>query len=334
MFATASRWALLALTILLFAPPVHGADTLCDPSNTNCRTQLLTLIQNEKIGIDVGFWFMQDSRYMNEIVKRWQAGVPVRILIDPRANPSYPGNDTMIAGFQQAGIPLRKRTASGILHWKMMLFAGQNTVEFGSANYSPDAFVPSTPYSNYVAETVFYTDDTDVVHSFKTKFDDAWTDTSSFANYANISSPQRVYPTYAIDPELNFPPSQNYATRAIAAYNKETVKIDAFMFRITDERHTNAIIAAKNRGVPVRLIVDASEYRNPKYLWDAFNVDRLYAAGVKLRWQGHAGDNHEKLVLLYGQAMSIFGSSNWTTASASSQFEHNYFTTKTAIFHW
>jgi regulation of enolase protein 1 (concanavalin A-like superfamily) len=84
----------------------------------------------------------------------------------------------------------------------------------------------------------------------------------------------------------------------------------------------------------VRLIVDAGQYRNDKYLWDAYNVDRLYAAGVKLRWQGHAGENHEKLVLLYGQAMSIFGSSNWTTASASSQQEHNYFTKKPAILQW
>ena len=39
------------------------------PSLTNCRTQLLTLIQNESVGIDVGFWFMQDSRYMNEIIQ-------------------------------------------------------------------------------------------------------------------------------------------------------------------------------------------------------------------------------------------------------------------------
>src|SRR4030088_1188563 len=111
--------------------------------------------------------------------------------MDTRANANYPGNDQMIAGFQQAGIPLRRRTASGINHWKVMLFAGQNTVEFGSANYSPDAFVPSTPYSNYVAETVFFTDDPDVVHSFKTTFDDAWTDTSSFADYANVGSLSR-----------------------------------------------------------------------------------------------------------------------------------------------
>ena len=334
MFGIARRSLPAALTLLTLAPSARAADTLCDPSTTNCRTQILTLIQNEQIGIDVGFWFMQDSRYMAEIVKRWQAGVPVRVLIDPRANPSYPGNDQMIAGFQSAGIPLRKRTASGILHWKLMLFAGQNTVEFGSANFSPDAFVPAADYSNYVAETVYVTDDPAVVNSFKTKFDDSWTDTSSFANYANVGALTRTYPTYAIDASLNFPPAQDYATRAVGRYNAETLELDAIMFRITDQRHTNAIINARNRGVPVRLIVENDEYRDPDYLWDAFNVDRLYAAGVPLRWRGHDGENHEKLVLLYGQSMTIFGSSNWTTASANSQQEHNYFTTKQAIFRW
>jgi phosphatidylserine/phosphatidylglycerophosphate/cardiolipin synthase-like enzyme len=335
MFGIACRWLFIPLTLLLLASTARGADTLCDPAAANCRTQLLTLIQNERVGIDVGFWFMQDSRYMSEIVRRWQAGVPVRILLDPRANPSYPGNDAMIAGFRQAGIPLRRRTASGILHWKMLLFAGQNTVEFGSANYSPDAFVPSTPYTNYVAETVFVTDDPDVVNSFKTKFDDSWTDTSSFANYANVSGAlARVYPTYPIDPEMNFPPAQDYATRAVSRYNKETLKIDAIMFRITDQRHTNALISARSRGVPVRLIIENSQYRHPDYLWDAWNVDRMYAAGIPLRWRGHDGNNHEKLVLLYSQNMTIFGSSNWTTASANSQQEHNYFTTKNGIFQW
>jgi hypothetical protein len=328
------RSAIALALLLVLAPTARAADTLCDPSTTNCRTKLLTLIQNEHVGIDVAFWFMQDSRYMTEIIKRRQAGVPVRILIDPRANPTYAGNEQMIAGFQNAGIPLRKRKASGILHWKTMIFAGQETVEFGSANYSPDAFVPETPYTNYVSESVFFTDDPDVVNSFKTKFDDSWTDTSNFSNFANVSTLSRHYPTYPIDPEMNFPPQQNYATRAVAAYNKETEKIDVHMFRITDRRHTDAMIAAHKRGVPIRMIVDKSEYRDPERLWDPWNVDRLYAAGIPLRWQGHAGDNHEKLVLLYGQNLTIFGSSNWTTASANSQQEHNYFTGKDAIFQW
>ena len=334
-FGIARRWfLLLTLSVLAVAPAARGADTLCDPSKDNCRTQLLTLIQNENVGIDVGFWFMQDSRYEDAIVKRWQAGVPVRILIDTRANATYAGNSTMISDFAAAGIPLRKRTASGILHWKMMLFAGQETVEFGSANYSPNAFVPVTPYSNYVDETVYYTDDPALVDSFKTKFDDAWTDTTNYANYANVASLSRVYPTYTIDPDLNFPPSQDYGKRAVTAYNNETTKIDVIMYRMTDRRHVDAMITAKGRGVPIRMIVENNQYRDAKYLWDAWNVDRLYAAGIPLRWRGHAGENHEKLVLLYGQTMAIFGSSNWTTASATSQAEHNYFTTKSSLFLW
>lgn len=322
-------------TVFAFAvtAPAHATDALCDPSFENCRTQLLSLIANEKVELDVGFWFMTDSRYVTAIVNRFQAGVPVRILVDTRANPTYSGNSTTIADFANAKIPIRNRVSGGILHWKTMVLAGQETVEFGSAEFSPSQFVPTTAYTNYDSETIYYTNDPAVVNSFKTEFDNSWIDTSSYVNYANINgSLTRHYPVYAIDPDLNFPPSQNYETRAVNAYNNETVKIDAIMYRITDSRHTNAIIGAHNRGVPVRLIVENKEYRDPKYLWDSYNVDLLYSAGIQLRWRGHAGQNHEKMVLLYGQSLSIFGSSNWTSASANSQQEHNYFTTKSGLF--
>lgn len=325
--------AFLYATLLAAAPALAG-DTLCDPSATNCRTQLLTLIQNERVGIDVGYWFMTDGRYSNAIIQRWNAGVPVRILMDPRANPENAGNEEIIAQFKQAGIPLRYRTAGGIMHWKAMIFAGQDVVEFGSANYSPAAFVPLSPYTNYVAETMFVTDDPTLVGSFKTKFDDYWTNTSAFADYANVVRRTRVYPAFPIDSELNFPPEQSYSSRALAAYNAETLGIDAIVFRVTDKRHTDAIIAAKKRGVAVRLIIDKQEYRSVSKLWDSWNIDQMYAAGIPIRWQGHVGDNHEKLMLFHGQRGTAFGSSNWTSSSSSSQAEHNMFTTRAAIFTW
>jgi hypothetical protein len=257
------------------------------------------------------------------------------MLVDPRANPTYSGNAAMLADFSNAHIPMRYRTASGILHWKVMLFAGQHQVEFGSANYSPNAFVPNAAYSDYVDETVYFTDDSAIVQSFMTKFDDSWTDTTNFKNYANISGAlTRTYPTYPIDPDLNFPPQQSFANRSTALYNSEKTKIDVIMYRITDQRHTNAILSAHSRGIPIRMIVENLQYHNSQYLWDSWNVDRLYAAGIPLRWRGHNGENHEKVVLLYGQATTIFGSSNWTSASSDSQQEHNYFTTKSWIFTW
>ncbi len=334
----ARRAVFVGLLCLLGAAPARALDRLCDPGAEDCRSILINYIRAETVGIDVGFWFMEDARYSNELIKKWQAGVPVRVLMDPRANSSNAYNADRLAELEAAGIPMRKRTGTGILHYKMMLFAGQGIVEFSGANYSADAWRPvdlTRPYENYTDESIYFTDDPAIVHSFMTKYDDLWTNTTSYADYKNITGPlTREYPTYTKDPSLNFPPAEGYASRAISRYNAETQKIDVIMFRITDVKHTNAIIAAFARGIPVRLITDPDQYREVSRLWDAYNVDRLYAAGIPIKMRAHAGLNHQKLVILHGQGMGIFGSSNWTSPSDKSQEEHNYFTTKPSMFTW
>ncbi len=321
--------------IALTAPRAQAREELCDPSFQDCRQPLLALIQAETTEIDVGLWYMEDARYSNLLVQKWQAGVQVRILMDPREFAQSSTDQSIMNQLQSAGIPMRKRIASGIEHWKSMIFASQNTVYFGSANFSPLEFVPNQPYVNYSDETVYFTDDASVVQSFMTKFDNAWVDTTNYAAYANVPPTLvRHYPTYPIDPEMNFVPDQDYATRAVAQYNAEKQKIDVDMFRITDQRHTNAIINAVTRGVAVRLLVDPGEYRNPDRLWDAWNVDRLFAAGIPIRISVHQGQNHGKLVLLYGLGESIFGSSNWSSPSGDTQHEHNYFTPNASLFDW
>jgi len=335
-----SHWhtlAAAALGFLLVAAAPRDAralERLCEPAAEDCRAEVLARIDAETVQIDIGLWFMEDARWSAALIRRWQAGVRVRVLMDPRATAEYPNNGPIMDQLAAAGIPMRKRIAGGIEHWKMIQFAGQNVVYFGSANFSPFAWVPIQPYADYVDETVYGTDDPSVVNSFKTQFDNAWVSTTSYANFANAASASRSYPVYAMDPELNFPPAEDFANRSVARYNAETVRIDAIMFRITDQRHTDALINAVWRGVPVRLILEQDEYRNPDRLWDSWNADRLYVAGAALRNRGHAGVNHEKMTLLHGQQMTIFGSSNWSSASANSQHEHNYFTRKLNIYQW
>jgi len=107
------------------------------------------------------------------------------------------------------------------------------------------------------------------------------------------------------------------------------------MFRITDKRHTDALIAAKARGVPVRLITEPDQYRDPVRQWHSWNVDRMYMAGIQIRHRAHIGGEnamHEKVTLLRSQATTVFGSSNWTGPSANSQLEHNIFTKKPLLY--
>ena len=336
---------LFALTLLLTTPlPAAAQDRLCDPGGEDCRSILIDYIRRETVGIDVAFWFMEDARYTTELIRKHQAGVPVRVLIDTRANSSYPLNADRLRELQNAGIPMRRRLTNYILHWKMMLFHGQNVVEFSGANYSANAWVPlaSPAYSNYIDEAIFFTSDDGIVDSFRTKFDDQWVDTVNWSSYANITAPlTRRYPVTAQDPSLNFPPAQNFRSRSVSAYRAERRQIDAIMYRITDRQHVDNLLDAVNRGVTVRLITEPKQYRDVSRMWHAWNVDRLYMGGVQIKHRQHAGLNHQKSVILYdqsssagSQSMVIFGSSNWTSPSAAGQLEHNMFTSRPDLVSW
>ncbi len=326
------------------ATPALGQDRLCDPGGEDCRSILLDYIRNETVGIDVAFWFMEDARYTAELIRKHNAGVTVRVLIDPRANASYPLNADRLQELQAAGIPMRKRLTSYILHWKMMLFHGQNAVEFSGANFSANAWRPNaTPnYSDYVDEAIYFTSDGAIVNSFRTEFDDQWVDDRDWANYANISAPlTRRYDIYPKDPSLNFPPAENFRTRSVTHYRRETRQIDVIMYRITDRAHADNILPAVARGITVRLITEPAQYRLGSRMWHAWNVDRLYMGGVRIKHRQHLGLNHQKSVILYDQSsaagdqsMAILGSSNWTSPSASGQLEHNLFTTKPYVTTW
>jgi hypothetical protein len=340
VFMRGARLSGLGAVVILslsLPPSASAFDRLCDPAFENCRTPLINLIRNETVGIDVGFWFMEDARYANELIARHRAGVPVRVVFDSRAFTSYgyPSARYPVELMRDAGIPMRNDNSGAIFHFKMMLFAGQNQVEFSGANYSASAFVPVSPYANYVDEAIVFIDDPAIVNSFKTRFDDVWTASTGFTNYANVTEPRaRNYPTYPIDPELTFVPWNNFRSRSVGSYRAEPSSIDAIMYRITDRAHTDELIRALGRGVRVRLLSEQEEYRNPARLWHSWNVERLWMAGAEVKHRGHAGINHEKLTVLHGQRMIIVGSSNWTSASATGQHEHNLFTTRSWMYTW
>ena len=331
-------WAavfVLSVCGVFVSAEAHAAPYLCDVSAESCRSRVLDLIANEKVGIDVSFWFMDDARYSNALVKAWQAGIPVRVIMDPRANASKPNNATILKQLQSAGIPMRTKSSGDIAHWKGMTFAGQNVTEFSGANYSPYEYTPQTPYVDYNDEVIYFSDEPDVVESLMTHFDDVWTDYNGYADYANVTDPtHRNYPTYPIAPEFNFPPADSYFDRLHPLLQNEATagtagKLDVDMYRITDSREADDLIAAVRSGVPVRLYTEQNEYRNPLRLDDSYNVDRMYMGGVQIRIRAHEGLNHQKTVILYSQGTTVFGTSNWSTASDDNQLEVNYFTTKT-----
>jgi len=323
-----SRLLLASLLVAGTAGAAQAREQLCDPQISDCRAPLLTLIRNETRRIDLAFWYMTDSRYATEIIKRFQAGVDVRVLIDDRANRRHPKNALILDQLRNGGIPMRVKRSGGNLHWKMMLFDAQNVVEFSKANYSDESFVANQRNVNWTDEAVYFTSNEQTTNSFRRKFDNMWVGTNNLANYANIvGTPTRAYPLYEIAWWMNFPPGEDFAARAVGRYNRETQAIDALVFRATDARHADAMIAAVRRGVRVRLITEPEQYRNPDKREHSYNIDRMYMGGVQIKHRNHIGLLHEALVICHATGSVIFGSSNWSPASANSQNEHNFFYT-------
>ena len=319
-------FALLALVPVRSEAQQNIQERLCDTQFEDCREPLLELIRNETVGIDVAFWFMEDSRYVAELSRRHSAGVPIRILVDQRANASKRLNETILNNLRDARIPMRERYVGDILHFKMMYFHGQNMLEFSKANYMHLSFVPIEPNVNYDDEAIFFTNDTDLTNSFRRRFDDLWTDTTYYRDFANVNGPLvRSCSDCTIHPSMNFPPLEDFLDRSVSRANLEPRAIDAVVFRATDPRTPDAMLRAVARGVSVRLITEPAEYRNPARPWHSKHVDRMYAGGVQIKHRHHAGLAHQASVVMHGLGEVIFGSSNWSAASASGQDEHNFF---------
>jgi phosphatidylserine/phosphatidylglycerophosphate/cardiolipin synthase-like enzyme len=338
------RFCLLVGCILLACQFSQAQERLCDPSFEDCYTPLLKAIQAETVGIDFAFYGIQLPGLADAIIRRYQAGVAVRITVEPRGNLKFPGNQTILDQFKAAGIPMRYKLGDGIVHVKELLLAGQNKIVFSSSNFGDGDLRPYDPYVNYTDGAWYFSDDAALVNSFKTRYDDIWTNTTDYGDYANIAGPPaRRYQTYPIDPSLNFLPNQNfaedYSERTIAQIDQENQKIDLTMYRLTDARICDALMRAVTRGVPVRLLAEPNEYRFDASrlgaeLTGPYNLDRLYAAGVQIRMRKHLGLTHQKSVSLYGRGLTIFGSSNWSWPSFNYQEEHNYFSRKPWFFQW
>ena len=73
-----------------------------------------------------------------------------------------------------------------------------------------------TPYTNYVSRRSSSATIRRSSTASRRKFDNIWTDTTNYSGYANVDDARarRIRPTRSA-PDMNFPPAQDYAERAV-----------------------------------------------------------------------------------------------------------------------
>src|SRR5262249_2098529 len=138
---------------------------------------------------------------------------------------------------------------------------------------------------------------------------------------------QRLEPDYTIPQslinDLIWGQGPDFNDRLTQEINKENTAIDFVIYRLTVDNITNALLAKFQAGVAVRLIIEPFEYVNRK--WPEFwithaNIDKLWAAGVPVKWRIHTGLTHMKTLIT--STYATIASSNF---AAAWQRDHNYF---------
>ncbi len=354
-----------AILLLACAPrPAGAADQVYFSAVDDVAAQLVQRINAETVRIDMSAWYLTDSTVYTALLNRFRAGVQVRLIGDRGSifeiDPSTKSTFYYLAS---QGVPIRLRYNPTwypeIDHWKATIFVGQGIVAFGSANYTTFELTPWSP-TNYKDEITLFTSDTALVNAFKTKFDKYWHDADPepqslvpsapyFKNWDDACASEsacsdyrvqypnpvpmvvdtaRLEPDSPLPPEMVWGQGSSFNNRLVQEINKEPSAVDFVVYRLTVDNITQALLAKKAAGVPVRLIVEPDEYLNRK--WPEFwithaNVDKLWAAGLPMRVRTHTGLTHMKVLLT--STIATIASSNY---AAAWQRDHNYFLQQSA----
>jgi len=332
--------SMLALTVLSTTTPAAVQEQIYFPAHDNAEAQIVARINAESVRLDIAVWLLNDGSITQAIINRFQAGLPVRVLGD-RASlfESDPHTRASFERLASAGIPIRLRyfptDFPQIIHWKYGGFTGQNSAVIGSGNWTSFELKPVSS-TNFKDETEMFTNDPTIVNALRTQFDRFWVDTTYFLDWPaaykretgiDWTTPmniQRVrlepdYPTGALiwgqGPELINP--------MIAEINAENTAIDMVSYRLTVPTLTDALVKRKQAGVPVRVFVEPTQYRNdafPEYWLVGNEADKMWLAGIPIKIRTHDGLTHMKTLITSRSA--LLASSNFTK---NWERDHNYF---------
>ena len=117
-----------------------------------------------------------------------------------------------------------------------------------------------------------------------------------------------------------FSPGDDCVRSITGLLNRAKHSIDICVFTITDDRISDAIVAASKRGVAMRVITDDEKAEDR-----GSDIQRFTQAGIEVAFDHTRHHMHNKFAL-FDQSITLTGSYNWTR-SAAEQNEENILVT-------
>lgn len=274
----------------------------------------------------------QASRIAEILAERQKAGVDVRIMLDPHKGeiPMFQISENQIIQYLEAnGVEARfyplqqidpgKPDAGRIDHNKLVVVDGRQAM-VGGMNIA-DEFINNHDVMVKVTGPA--------VTDLKRQFDQAW----NLAGNKAAPPPEGPEPLEQGDSLVRVVGTGAGGRRTAEAVLLEQLRkarrhVYLEMFELTSPRLIEALIAAKERGVDVRVLSDPGEHGRflgipvPTGIPNLPTLYKLRGAGIQVRWyELQPGQVHDHLKLSIIDDAVVVGALNWTDSALQNNAE-------------
>jgi phosphatidylserine/phosphatidylglycerophosphate/cardiolipin synthase-like enzyme len=272
--------------------------TISRKPNNNCEENMCKAIVKEinssQKTIDMALYgYTKIPKIENALINAKNRGVKIRYVFDTDNNKNlYPDTLKLTNVVQKYNYDIEK----SIMHNKFFIFDNKK-VFTGSANLS------TTDMSGFNSNASILIESENLAHIFKQEFE-------QMLNGKFHDKKQKINKDNNSNVKAYFSPADDIILEQIIPLIEKANKyiyIPAFV--ITHQKFTESLIKAKNRGIDVKIILDATNTKEPSQL------TKLRAANIPVKTENYAGKLHSKSILI-DDTYLILGSMNFSFSGA------------------
>ena len=272
-------------------------------SSLACR-EILNQINLTKKSIDIALYGWDDIPEISSALKKAKArGVKIRLVYDTSDNPYYKEIKSII--------PLADKTSTDtpkiLMHNKFMIFDGAKVIT-GSMNFA------KTGFSGFNSDSVLFINSIEAAKIYEEEFEQMLEGkfhiTKNKVNHKTV-----ILGNTKLTPL--FSPKDKIITNNLIPLiegAKKYIYIPAFL--VTHDEMAAALINAKQRGVDVKLIIDATNTYSSRS-----KVKMLRSAGIPVKIENYAGKIHSKSIIIDDKYI-IVGSMNFSKSGENKNDEN------------
>ncbi len=281
--------------------------------STSACTRLLHEINNAKKSIDMALYGYKEIPEITSALRLAKSrGIKIRYVYDEvfNTNNNYYKDNNIILSLSdeiQSDKTSSQYLSNMLMHNKFIIF-DKKTVYTGSMNLSP------TGTSGYDVNSIVVINSQEIANLYSQEFEQMLN--GKFHTNKIKLNENRHFKINNSEVEIYFSPIDNPTSRIIELINSAKTYIYVPTFLITNSEISTALINAHNRGVDVRVIIDANSVttRNTKHA-------QLRKTGIMLKTENYAGKLHAKTMII-DDTYLITGSMNFSNSGNSKNDEN------------